>query len=196
VVAICARPRLTPRSTDQRRTFRDAPTVIWPRRGQRDRVIPVGRVPFCSGARVPVGRWAIVDRWLSRAGRAVLAPLGLGEVAGGDPACGPRPVRWIHVPEQRCALLFGLGKRSPLEVGLGFAALLTKTVPRPEGPSGSLRISSTRGLNFGSFVPVARNAKTSSIGRLITTEPLNCPGLMTRWLTPAGHQMAHPGRQS
>ena len=34
--------------------------------------------------------------------------------------------------------------------------VLTKIVPSRDGPSGSLRISWTRGLNFGSFVPAAR----------------------------------------
>src|SRR5664279_176267 len=55
--------------------------------------------------------------------------------------------------------------------------LLTKTLPTLDGPSGSLRISTTRGLNLGSFVPAARKAKTCSIGRLITAEPLNFPDI-------------------
>src|SRR3954471_20151326 len=55
--------------------------------------------------------------------------------------------------------------------------VLAYTVPGPAGPSVVLRISRTRGLNFGSFSPSARNRNTSSIGRSITVVALNSPAM-------------------
>src|ERR1700733_13670441 len=63
-----------------------------------------------------------------------------------------------------------------LEVMPASFTLLSNTVPTPTGPSVVLLISSTRGLNFGSLVPAARNAKTSSIGRSIVVVALNSCG--------------------
>jgi hypothetical protein len=62
--------------------------------------------------------------------------------------------------------------------------VLSNTVPTPAGPSVALRISWTRGLNFGSFVPSAKNSNTSVMGRSITAEPLNsCAMRRTPWST-------------
>src|SRR5439155_22182102 len=55
--------------------------------------------------------------------------------------------------------------------------VLAYTVPTAGGPSVVLAISRTRGLNFGSFSPFARNANTSSIGRSITTVASNRPAM-------------------
>src|SRR4029079_4021164 len=55
--------------------------------------------------------------------------------------------------------------------------VLLKTVPTPTGPSVTLAISSTRGLNFGSFVPSARKSKTCSIGRATTAPPSKPAGI-------------------
>src|SRR3954471_3651323 len=53
--------------------------------------------------------------------------------------------------------------------------VLLKTVPTPVGPSVVLMISWTRGLNFGSLVPSARKAKTSSTGRSTRAVPSKRP---------------------
>src|SRR3954447_11886614 len=50
--------------------------------------------------------------------------------------------------------------------------VLSNFVPTPTGPSVSLRISWTRGLNLGSLVPSARNANTASAGRSTTADPI------------------------
>src|SRR3954469_22672979 len=66
--------------------------------------------------------------------------------------------------------------------------VLWKTVPTPGGPSVALRISCTRGLNFLSFSPFARNAKTSPIGRLIVVVAENPEGIgriLSQWPTEA-----------
>src|SRR5688500_8943761 len=55
--------------------------------------------------------------------------------------------------------------------------VLAKTVPTPGGPSVVFAISRTRGLNFGSFSPLARKANTSSMGRSMTTVALNSPAM-------------------
>src|SRR4051794_30894338 len=55
--------------------------------------------------------------------------------------------------------------------------VLAKRVPTPTGPSVTLRISWTRGLNFGSFSPSAGKAKTSSIGRATTVVASKRPAM-------------------
>ena len=57
--------------------------------------------------------------------------------------------------------------------------LLTNTVPTLVGPSGSLVIESTLGLNVGSLVPAARKSKTSAIGLSTTAVPLNFPDTLS-----------------
>src|SRR5271167_1121380 len=74
--------------------------------------------------------------------------------------------------------------------------LLTNTVPTPTGPSVALLISSTRGLNFGSFVPAARNANTSSIGRSIVAVALNSCGTVNLLRLKSGLEPARRGRDS
>src|SRR3954454_17630011 len=74
--------------------------------------------------------------------------------------------------------------------------VLLKTVPTPAGPSVVLAISSTRGLNFGSLVPSARKAKTSSTGRSILADPSKRPPATSAprhrgqdlYLGPVGHR--------
>src|SRR3954468_23787695 len=68
--------------------------------------------------------------------------------------------------------------------------VLAKTVPTPGGPSVVLRISRTRGLKRLSFSPLARNAKTSAIGRSMTAVPWKRPPAMPRTL-PQAHRLAH-----
>src|SRR5271163_4791058 len=74
--------------------------------------------------------------------------------------------------------------------------LLTNTVPTPTGPSVALLISSTRGLNFGSFVPAAKNANTSSIGRSIVAVALNSCGTVNLLRLKSGLEPARRGRDS
>src|SRR3954463_10318069 len=64
--------------------------------------------------------------------------------------------------------------------------VLLNTVPTPVGPSVVLAISWTRGLNFGSLVPSARKAKTSSTGRSTRAVPSKRPP------APAGPPRAAP----